>query len=149
MALTSTDGREIAVSALRRRDLSEGAIARRLRTAGASDRVVWETLAWLGRRGYVDDARLARNRAFALAEKGYGDAAIALRLAQEGIDDQLQKLAIAELEPEIERARAYARGTSLEQAGRLARALSRRGFRDDSIEAALLMLDDSANAGLP
>lgn len=148
MALNPTDGHEIAVSALRRRDLSTDAIARRLRIAGAPDQVVQETLDWLGARGYVDDARLARSRAVALAEKGYGDAAIALRLTHDGIERELRESAIAELEPEIERARRHALGSPEREPGRLAATLARRGFGDEAIEAALSMLDAGGGAAL-
>lgn len=142
MASHPPDGHEIAVAALRRRDLSTDAIARRLRVAGAPDEVVRETLDWLDARGYVDDARLARSRAEALVAKGYGDAAIAARLTREGVDREQRELAIRELEPEVERARRYALDLGLADRRRLGAHLARRGFGEEAIEAAVSMLDE-------
>ncbi len=148
MASNPPDGHEIAVSALRRRDLSKDAIARRLRIAGAPDEVVQETLDWLGVRGYVDDARLARFRAQALAEKGYGDTAIVLKLTHEGIDRELRERVVGELEPEIERARKRALASAESEPGRFAATLARRGFGGEAIEAAVSMLDAHGGAEL-
>jgi SOS response regulatory protein OraA/RecX len=146
MPLTPADCRELAVSALRRRDLSTQALGGRLRAAGATGPVVQSTLEWLARAGYVDDARLARARARTLAERGYGDLAIAARLEQEEIDPALRASAIAELEPEHERARRHAQGSPDTQPLRLVALLSRRGFAEESIEAALVALDDRDGA---
>jgi hypothetical protein len=62
--------------------------------------------------GLVDDARTAVRRAEALAERGFGDAAIRYDLEQEGIAPEPVEEALAGLDPERERAgaRGAARG---------------------------------------
>ena len=87
------------------------------------------------RAGLVDDARLARTRAEALAERGYGDAAIRHRLAQEGLPEELVTGAVAGLAGEAERAARLVerRGTGI----RTARYLAGRGFGEEAVEAAL------------
>ena len=56
------------------------------------------------RAGVVDDERLARSRAAALAARGYGDAAIEFDLKRQGLPAEIVELVLAELEPERERA---------------------------------------------
>lgn len=148
MALTPRGAREVAVAALGRRDLSTGALARRLLSAGADAETARETLDWLVAVGYVDDARLARTRAVALAGKGYGNAAIAARLEQEELGQVAREIAVAELEPEEERARRTGCQTAWDGPKALAALLARRGFCDDSIEAALAALDAQRDAEL-
>jgi SOS response regulatory protein OraA/RecX len=106
-----------AVRVLRHRDLSRGALARRLRSPGRQD-----ALAALERSGILDDTRAAVGRAAALAGRGYGDAAIRFRLEQEGFAAEDVSEAIAGLEPEQERANRLA------ERGRTARWLAARGF---------------------
>ena len=105
MGPSPLDPREIAARALSRRDLSQSSLASRLRGAGVAPAAARETLDWLVSVGLVDDARLARTRAGRLAERGYGDVAIATKLGREGILREDREAAIAELEPEEERAR--------------------------------------------
>ncbi len=85
--------------------------------------------------GFVDDARLAVRRAEALAERGYGDAAIRFDLEREGLAGQLVETALAGLEPELERARALVErhGPDL----RMARRLAAKGFDAATVEEAL------------
>jgi len=85
--------------------------------------------------GYLDDSRMAANRASALAERGYGDEAIRFDLEGRGVDDELVDDAIAGLEPEAERASRIAdrRGPG----ARTVRALAAKGFSADSIETAV------------
>ncbi|MDQ3858086.1 MAG: RecX family transcriptional regulator, partial [Actinomycetota bacterium] len=97
--------------------------------------------------GVVSDERLARARAQALAERGYGDAAIAARLEDDGVGREHAEAALAELLPESERASAFVRPEG--DPARAARRLARRGFRRESIETALGgVLDWEASGGL-
>jgi SOS response regulatory protein OraA/RecX len=102
-------------------------------------------LATLSGAGFVDDARLARGRAFALAEKGWGDAAIETRLVGEGLAEPLVGKAIAELEPEAQRAAKIAGGLPARKAWPL---LQRRGFELETIETVLGALDEDGLEGL-
>jgi SOS response regulatory protein OraA/RecX len=102
-------------------------------------------VATLSGAGFVDDARLARGRALALAERGWGDAAIEARLVGEGLADPLVRQALAELEPEARRAVGLVRSVPLQKAWTL---LRRRGFELETIETVLGALDESGAEGL-
>ena len=123
----------VAGRALRSRDLSRRALSDRLERAAVGQAAVEESLATLTRAGLLDDARVARSRATALAERGYGDAAIRHRLDQEGLTKEAGD-ALATLSPETDRARAIVsrRGSG----PRTARYLASRGFGEDAVEAA-------------
>jgi SOS response regulatory protein OraA/RecX len=124
----------VATSALRRRDLSSRGIAQRLERAGVAPAAQAESLATLGRAGLVDDERFSRNRAAALAERGVGDEGIRHDLGAKGVAAELVDAALAELEPEAERARRIVerRGTG----PKTARYLAGKGFGEDAVEAA-------------
>jgi SOS response regulatory protein OraA/RecX len=94
-----------------------------------------EALETLERVGLVDDARVAATRARSLAERGSGDAAIRYDLEREGVSVELVECALAALEPERERARAFVelRGTG----PRTARWLAAKGFEAAIVEDAL------------
>jgi regulatory protein len=126
---------EIAARALRHRDRSRAQIAARLERAGIDGQRATEALETLERVGYVDDARFAAARAAALADRGLGDAAICDDLEASGIDPAGVAEALASLTPEAERAAtiAEAEGRTAKTAARL----SRKGFSEESIEAAL------------
>ncbi len=128
---------ELAVRALGRRGLSERAVRERLRDAGAAPAVEDETIATLVRLGYLDDDRLASERADRLAARGYGNAAVDARLANDGIDPAARQAALAALEPEDVRARRVVAGERRRSLSQLAAFLARRGFEHDAIEAAL------------
>jgi SOS response regulatory protein OraA/RecX len=106
-----------AARALRHRDFSRQALAERLPAAGRE-----EALDVLQRSGYLDDGRAAARRAAWLAGRGWGDEAIRLRLEQEGFSGDPVAAALADLEPEAERAKALVEG------GRSERWLAARGF---------------------
>jgi len=106
-----------AAQALRHRDLSRQALATRL-PAPARE----EALDVLERSGYLDDARTAAGRAAWLAERGWGDEAIRVRLEQEGFVGEPLAGALEDLEPEPDRAKA------LRERGRTERWLAARGF---------------------
>jgi regulatory protein len=123
------------VRALARRDLSTRQLDERLERTGVPAAARREALASAERLGYLDDERFALGRAEALAERGLGDAAIAYDLEQAGLDDSLVAPALGSLAPESERAKHLA--SSLGGGVRAARALARKGFARESIEAAL------------
>ena len=106
-----------AARALRHRDLSRQALAERLPEPARE-----EALDVLERSGFLDDARAAAGRAAWLAERGWGDEAIRVRLGQDGFAGEPLASALAELEPEPDRARA------LLERGRTERWLAARGF---------------------
>ena len=124
---------ETAVSALRRRDRSAAELAARLDARGVARAERARTLETLGRAGLVDDERVARTRAVALAERGSGDALIRHDLEERGIAAEVVEAALAALLPESARAAAIVarRGASL----RTARLLAARGFGEDAIES--------------
>jgi SOS response regulatory protein OraA/RecX len=118
--LKRSEALRVAGRALTRSDVSSRRLGQRLERAGVGGAVADSILETLHETGLVDDPRTARRRAGLLAERGYGDAAIAARLEAEGIDDSTAREAIAELPPERERAakippkRLAARGFSAE-----------------------------------
>jgi SOS response regulatory protein OraA/RecX len=121
-----------ATRSLARRDLSEQELAARLSQARVAPSAREDAVARLAEAGLVDDARLARRRAEALAARGAGDALIRHDLLGRGVSGELVDGAIDSLEPEGARARRIAerRGPSIGTA----RHLARKGFSDDSIE---------------
>jgi SOS response regulatory protein OraA/RecX len=121
--------------ALRFRDHSREALDERLAGARVPPAARASALDTLARAGVVDDARVARIRAAALAGRGSGDELIRNDLRTRGIAEEIAAAAVDELEPERERAiRLVAvRG----ETPATARWLARRGFDQESIEAAL------------
>jgi SOS response regulatory protein OraA/RecX len=130
-----------ATRALTRSDLSRSRLSRRLTAAGVAPAEAERALQTLERSRLIDDRRLARSRAAALAARGWGDAAIAERLQAEGIPPAEARAAVAALVPESERALALV--SAGQDRRRSALVLIRRGFEPDSIEAALGPLDES------
>lgn len=146
--MTSLDeARELALRALARRDLSRAALEARLRAAGVGPEAVAETVGFLVGAGLLDDGRLAGARAASLALRELGNAAINARLAAEGFGEDDRSAALAQLEPEAERARGVARRRAGDP-GKLAAALYRRGFGQEAVEAALAALDAADGAEL-
>jgi SOS response regulatory protein OraA/RecX len=94
----------------------------------------------------VDDARLANGRAETLAERGWGNAAIAARLEAEGIPTAEAGSAIAKLEPEVPRAARVAAGVS--DPRKAWGLLTRRGFDEETIEGVVETLDEETSGGL-
>jgi SOS response regulatory protein OraA/RecX len=123
---------DAAARALRHRDLSSARLESTLARRGIAPTERRRAVDSLERAGLVDDRRTAASRARALALRGYGDDAIRWRLTEEGFADDAADEALAELEPEPERAR---RVLELEGASdRTLRLLARRGFASDSLE---------------
>ncbi len=124
----------VAGRALRARDLSQRALGDRL-AARVAPAARDEALATLVRAGAIDDRRVAENRAAALAERGYGDAAIRHDLRHRGLEPADVDVAVAGLDPEAERATAVVRRRGPGE--RTARYLHARGFGEDAVAAAL------------
>jgi regulatory protein len=129
-----------ATRSLARRDLSARRLRERLEARGIRAPAAEAALATLESAGVLDDARLARARATALAERGWGDAAVVARLERDGIGPEPTRAALGELRPEAERAAALAAGAPDPRAAW--RLLARRGFAADSIEHAVGVLDE-------
>lgn len=129
------DPLDLAAKALRHRDRSRAQIAARLEKAGVDAERTTRTLETLERVGYVDDTRFAAERAAALAERGFGDAAIRHDLEMSGVPQDLVADALAALTPEAERAEALA--AELGRTSKTAARLARKGFAEESIEHAL------------
>ena len=123
-----------ATRALRSRDLSERSLGERLERRRVARAARVETVERLRELGVLDDARLACARAAALAERGLGDAAIQADLERRGVPRDVTERALDELDSESERARRIV--TALGPGPRAVRQLLRRGFSEDSLDAA-------------
>jgi regulatory protein len=126
---------EVAKRALARRDYSERGLRDRLARAGIELSEAEEAVLRLREAGLLDDARFAAQRATVLAERGRGDGAIRFDLESHGVDRELVGAALAELEPEAERA---ARVVSRRGADtKTVRLLAQRGFDPDVVDQVL------------
>jgi regulatory protein len=144
--LRRAEALDLAGRTLRRRDLSLRRLSERLERAGVAPAAGRSALLALSEARIVDDARLADGRAATLAERGWGNTAIAARLEAEGIPEADAGSAIAKLEPETARAaRAAAAVSDPRKAWAL---LTRRGFDEETIEAVVETLDEETGGGL-
>jgi SOS response regulatory protein OraA/RecX len=123
-----------AARALRGRDLSEARLRERLERRGIAAAPREDAVLALTRAGLVDDRRVALARAAALAERGYGDAAIRWDLECQGLPPALAVEAIATLDSEAGRAARICRSRGSGPA--TARWLARRGFGEEAVGAA-------------
>jgi regulatory protein len=133
--MAEQDPIEIAARALEHRDRSRSEIEKRLARAGIDEDRRTDALDTLERVGYVDDGRFASARAEALANRGYGDEWIRHDLGEHGVAAEAIAEAIGALVPEAERAAAL-----VERLGRTPKTgarLTRKGFGEDAVEAAL------------
>jgi SOS response regulatory protein OraA/RecX len=137
---------DTATRTLRSRPLSEQRLRERLRSRGTRAAAERAAVTTLTEAGYVDDGRLARGRAAALAERGWGNAAIAARLAGEGLGAGDVEAALEELAPERARAERLANGS--ESPRKVWSLLARRGFDAETIEGVVGTLDAEAADGL-
>lgn len=122
---------EVALRALRHRDLSVRELDERLRARGYSESERDGAIETLVRTGVVDDARYAESRARQLAARGAGNALIRHTLARAGIEPDVAADALLALAPETERAR-----TVVERRGagpKTARYLLGKGFSDEVV----------------
>jgi len=120
-----------AVRALRHRDVSRRRLDERLARRGARPEARADALATLEQAGLVDDARVAASRVRALAERGYGDAAIRFALEGEQLAPELVEEALAGLEPERERVKTLLRDPA---DVKTLRRLAARGFAAETLE---------------
>jgi regulatory protein len=126
-----TEAVDAAVRLLKHGDRSRAELDTRLTAKGIDTEALSDALETLERVGAFDDSRTASLRAATLAERGYGDAWIRAELERRQLPAEA---ALAELEPERERA-----GRIVAQKGggaATARYLARRGFDEDTVEAA-------------
>jgi regulatory protein len=126
------DATELALRALRHRNRSRSDVERRLDRAGIAPDERELTLDRLAEAGLLSDERFAEERAQALAMRGASDALIRRDLRRDGVEHGVVEHAIAQLEPEADRAvgvfeRRGAGSTAL-------RYLASRGFAADSLE---------------
>jgi SOS response regulatory protein OraA/RecX len=135
----------IAGRTLRRRDLSTRRLAERLDAAGVPPAAERRAIEALADARILDDARFAAARAEALAERGWGDAAIVARLEAEGISEPAAREVLDVLPPEAVRAERLTSGLGRAKAWAL---LSRRGFEEGTVEAVVGSLDEEAGGGL-
>jgi regulatory protein len=133
--LVRARGLRVASRALARRDVSAAELDARLERARVAPSVAADIAGTLERAGLVDDERFAAGRAESLAARGWGDAAIVVRLEAVGVDEAVARVAVAALEPEAERARALVERES--DPVRQARLLARRGFGEETLESVL------------
>jgi SOS response regulatory protein OraA/RecX len=133
-----------AARALARRDHSAAGLSAKLERAGVSELARSAAVDTLRHRGYVDDARFARERAARLAERGYGDEWIRGDLERQGVDRAVSDAAVAALESE--RSRASSEAARLGGGVRALRSLARRGFSESALEsvAAAVVAEDVA-----
>ncbi|HUF02139.1 MAG TPA: regulatory protein RecX [Gaiellaceae bacterium] len=131
------EAREVALRALRGRDLSVSELERRLDGRGFSEDERRATVEALVRTGLADDARLAERRASSLADRGAGDALIRHRLGDLRIARDLVDAALGMLEPESVRARRIVerRGAGV----RTARYLAGKGFSEETVREVVAM----------
>jgi SOS response regulatory protein OraA/RecX len=92
-----------------------------------------EAVEELTRVGLLDDGRYARERARVLAERGKGDAAIRFELERVGVDAGKIEAALAELDPERDRAARLVERRGATPA--TARLLAGWGFDEDVVAA--------------
>lgn len=123
------------VAALARRDLTAAELEDRLLRVGFGPDVCADALARATAAGYLDDARVAVERARRLAERNASDAAIRAELERRGVGDEAVEAALATVLPETERAERLAR--RLGGGPRAARALSRKGYPEEVVRRAL------------
>jgi regulatory protein len=131
---------DVALRALRHRDLSRRELEERLRAKGFGESERGGALETLERTGLLDDRRFAESRARSLASRGAGDALIRYTLARAGVDDELVDQALETIEPESERARALAARRGAD--AKTARYLRGKGFSDDVVAGVIAGLSN-------
>jgi regulatory protein len=127
------DALALATRALARREHSTRSLRERLLRAGVDADAADDALQELQRRGLLDDRRFAEERARVLSERGKGDAAIRFDLERAGVEGAVVEAALAELEPEAERAASLVRRRGATPA--TAQLLASRGFDEAVVEA--------------
>lgn len=136
--LARLDAEKALLNRLRTRQLSEAEARRLLVERDLAEDQIADVIASFVARGYLDDARLAEQLAYAGAQKrGQGRRAIAQTMMQRGVPRDVADAALAEMpDDETERALEYARKKAPSLASvepdaalrRLVGQLSRRGY---------------------
>ncbi len=126
------DAFEALVAALARGDLTSAQLEQKLLKAGYEPEECADALARAAEDGYLDDARVAVERARRLAERDASDEAIRADLASRGVSDEQIEAALAQAAPEADRAERLA--ARLGGGTRAARALLRKGYPEDLVE---------------
>jgi regulatory protein len=134
--MTNRTALEAASAALARRDHSAAGLEEYLAERGIERDEAREAIERLSAAGYLNDGRVARARATSMGARGYGDAAIRADLKGRQLPEDQIDAALAELDPEPDRARLVLRNGGTP--GQLARRLAARGFPEDVIESLLL-----------
>ena len=129
----------LAARTVARRDVSSTRLRQRLLARGVRQDAAEGALGTLTNAGVVDDARAAESRARSLADRGWGNAAVAARLADEGFRGADVQAAVAALRPERERAEALVARTA--DARRAWAILARRGFGEETVDDVVGLLD--------
>ena len=135
MEKPSPQALEAGLKALSRRELSHAELVTRLERSGIDPEDAERAGTQLTEAGYQSDERTARERARVLAARLQGDFAIRVDLRRRGISDVDIDSALESIGPELARAEQLTRRTR--DATQLARALHRKGYSDDTVEAAL------------
>jgi regulatory protein len=128
---------EAGIKALSRRELSHAELVARLERSGIDSEAAELASSQLTQAGYQSDERAAEERARVLAARLHGDLAIRVDLRRRGISEVDVDAALEGIDSELDRADALARRSG--SAEQLARALHRKGYTEDTIEAALRM----------
>jgi regulatory protein len=124
-----------AVDALARRDLTSAELEQRLARAGFEAESRADAIERAASAGYVDDVRVAAERARRLADRNASDAAIRAELLRRGVEEDAVETALEALPPEQERAERLA--LRLGGGPRAGRALARKGYPEDVVARAL------------
>jgi SOS response regulatory protein OraA/RecX len=144
--LRQTEALAAAGRVLHRRDVSRSGLDERLERAGIRAIPRERAITALAEAGAIDDRRFAERRALSLADRGWGDEAIRIRLESEGLDTEDVQAALAALAPETERAaRVVARTRDPRKAWSL---LARRGFDPETVAETVAPLDEGDANGL-
>jgi regulatory protein len=146
---TTLSAFDLACRWLARAPRSRAEVAAHLAGIGFSARAVQTAIERLVELGFVDDERLAKNRAETLASRGYGDLWIERDLVQRGLAQDVVTRALAAVPAEKGRARAWlARGARRRGVVPGAwSALARRGFAEETVEDLLGSWDDDGGRG--
>ena len=132
MAERAEDATELALRALRHRNRSRLELSQRLQRAGISPDEREAVERRLAEAGLVSDDRYAEERARSLAQRGMGDRLIRQDLRRQGVEHESVERAMAQLEPEDERAlRIFERRGG---EGRALRYLAGKGFSPETLE---------------
>ena len=123
------------VAALARGDLTSAQLEQRLLKNGFEPEACADALERAAASGYLDDTRVALERARRLAERDASDEAIRADLAGRGLSNEETELALAQVTPEAERAEHLA--ARLGGGARAARALLRKGYPEDVVARTL------------